>query len=381
MDFALTDEQRQLYERISSFARANLNDSLIENDRSGVFDGDKWQLIGKEGIFGACFPEQYGGWDKEVTTAVAMLEALGYGCRDNGLTLSVNGQIWSVQEPILRFGSDEQKERWLPGLMSGEMVGAHAMTEPSSGSDTFALRTTATPDNGGYILKGHKTFIGLAPICDVALVFANARPEHGKWGVTAFLVDATSKGMHRPAPTSKMGLRSSPMGDIIFEDCWVPESARLGPEGAGASIFQDSMEWERSFILTSHVGAMARQVDESVEYARQRQQAGQPIGKYQSVSNRIANMRLRLEVSRLLLYQAAWLKDNDQKAQLESALANLQISESFVESSMDAIRTHGGIGYVTDSEIERDLRDAVGGVIYAGTSDIQRQVIARLLGL
>jgi alkylation response protein AidB-like acyl-CoA dehydrogenase len=201
------------------------------------------------------------------------------------------------------------------------------------------------------------------------------------WGVTAFLVERGTAGFRVSRDLDKMGLRTSPMAEVILEDCYLPEDHRLGPEGAGAKIFNGSMEWERSCILASHLGAMERQVEECVAYARQRQQFGQAIGKFQSVANRIVDMKLRLETARLLLYKVAWLKKTGQPAAQESTLAKLYLSESFLQSSLDAVRVHGGYGYMTEFEVERDVRDALGGTIYSGTSDIQRAIAARLLGL
>ena len=179
----------------------------------------------------------------------------------------------------------------------------------------------------------------------------------------------------------RWGCARRPMGELVFQDCFVPEENRLGAEGSGAKIFNHSMEWERSCILASHVGAMERQLEECIAYARERQQYGQPIGKFQSVANRIADMKVRLETARLILYKVAWLKKTGKPAVMEAALAKLYLSEAFVQSSLDAIRIHGGYGYMTEFEVERDLRDAVGGTLYSGTSDIQRNIIARLLGL
>jgi len=200
-------------------------------------------------------------------------------------------------------------------------------------------------------------------------------------GITAFLIEKGTPGFSTGRALEKMGLRTSPMGEVILQDCFVPEESRLGREGAGSSIFNDSMEWERSCILGSHVGAMERQLERSIRYARERRQFGQPIGKFQSVANRIADMKVRLETARLILYKIAWLKKMGKPAVMEAALAKLYLSESFVQSSQDAIRTLGGYGYMSEFEVERDLRDAIGGTIYSGTSDIQRMIIARLLGL
>jgi alkylation response protein AidB-like acyl-CoA dehydrogenase len=223
--------------------------------------------------------------------------------------------------------------------------------------------------------------VTLAPVADVALVFVSTNPAAGKWGVSAFVVERTTPGVRASEMQHKMGLRTVPIGELHFEDCVVPESARLGPEGAGVSIATHSLEVERCCILASQLGAMERQLQRSIEYARSRKQFGQAIGKFQSVSNRVADMKVRLETARLLLYKVAWLVERGQPAMMEAAMLKLYLSEAFVESGMDAIRIHGGVGYLSETGVERDLRDAVGGVLYAGTSDIQRNIIARLLGL
>ena len=231
------------------------------------------------------------------------------------------------------------------------------------------------------MLNGHKVLIGLGPVAGLSLVFANTNPDVGRWGLSAFLVESSFEGYHASGPSSKMGLRTAPLGELRLDGCIVPEANRLGPEGAGVSIFNHSMDWERAFIFASHVGSMARQLDECVDFASKREVFGQPIGRFQSVSNRIAEMRLRLETSRLLLYKLAWMKEQGQPAMLEAAMAKLHLGEAFAANSLDAIRIHGGRGYLSEFEVERDLRDALGGVIYSGTSDIQRNIIAQVLGL
>jgi alkylation response protein AidB-like acyl-CoA dehydrogenase len=381
VDFSWTEAQLALRDRVIAFARDELNGDLARRDRDGTFLRENWDKCAAFGVLGSFVPEAYGGRGMDLLTTVLMLEGLGYGCRDNGLTLGLNGQIWSVQRPILRFGTEQQRTHFLPRLCSGEWIGAHAITEPDAGSDVFALKTTARRVEGGYILDGYKSTIGMSAVADVAVVSAATNPERGSWGITMFLVQTEWSGVRRGPARPKMGLRTVPLGDIHFEGCFVPETHRLGPEGSGMSLFNASMDWERAFIFASHVGGMARQLDECIAFAKTRQQFGTTIGKFQAVSNRIADMRLRLETSRLLLYQLAWMKQADRPAGLESSLANLHLAECFAANSMDAVRTHGARGYLAEFEVERDLRDAVGGVIYAGTSDIQRNVIARILGL
>lgn len=381
MDFSWSHEQLAFKDAVVKFAQNELNEGLLERERNSVFSHENWHKCAAFGIHGLAVPEAYGGSDTDILTTMLMMEGLGYGCRDKGLIFAINAQIWSVQHPILAFGSEAQKENYLPGLVSGELIGAHGMTEPDSGSDAYSLRTRAERVDGGYRLNGTKMFVTNAPIADVAVVFATVDPTKGQWGITAFIVEKGTPGFTVSKDIEKMGLRTAPLGELILDNCLIPEENRLGPEGAGASVFGSSMEWERSCILASQVGAMERQLEETVRYARQRRQFGQPIGRFQSVANRIADMKVRLEVARLILYKVAWLKKMGKPAAMEAAIAKLFLSEAFVQSSHDAIRTHGGYGYMTEMEVERDLRDAIGGTIYSGTSDIQRTIIARLLGL
>jgi alkylation response protein AidB-like acyl-CoA dehydrogenase len=256
------------------------------------------------------------------------------------------------------------------------------MTEPGSGSDAYGgLKTSAEKRGDHYVLNGTKTFITNAPVADLMVVFATVDPAKGAQGITAFLVERSAPGLSVIGPIAKMGLTTVPMGQVILENCPVPAAQRLGREGSGVAIFTHAMEWERAFILASAVGAMERLLETCIQYARRRQQFGQPIGKFQLVASRIVDMKLRLETARALLYKVAWLKAQDRSAFLEAALAKLYISESWVASCLDAMQVHGGYGYLTEFEVERELRDALGSKFYSGTSEIQRLIIARCLGL
>lgn len=381
MDFSWSEEQVAFKKAVITFAREQLNHEMIERDRGGRFSHELWRECANFGIQGLPFPEQYGGGNADILTTMLTMEGLGYGCLDNGLIFGINAQMWSVQMPIYTFGTEAQKQKYLPGLCSGDLIGAHGMSEPGSGSDAFSLRTRATRRDNGYVLNGTKTFVTNGPVCDVALVFATVDPARRMLGVTAFLIDKGTPGFSVSPHIDKMGLRTSPMSEVVLEDCWVPEDSRLGWEGAGSRIFNDSMEWERSCILGSHLGAMERLLERCVQHAKDRHQFGQPVGSFQSVANRIVDMKLRLETARLLLYRVAWLKKIGRPAVMEAALAKLHVSECFVQTGLDAIRTMGGYGYATEQEVERDLRDAVGGTLYSGTSDIQRNIVAKLLGL
>lgn len=381
MDFAWNKEQITYKRTAVHFAQRELSTGITDDDQQEVFPRERWQKCADFGVLGLPFPEDYGGAEADIMTTMLVMEGLGYGGKDNGLLFALNAQMWAVQHPINQFGTPEQQKQYLPGLISGEIIGAHGMSEPDSGSDAFKMHTQAKKCEGGYVLNGTKTFVTNGPIADLHLVFAATAPDKGSWGISAFLIETGTPGFSSGKNIEKMGLRTAPMGELILQDCFVPEANRLGRENIGAQIFNSSMEWERACILGSHVGAMERQLEECVAYARTRKQFGKPIGKFQAISNRLAEMKVRLETARLLLYKTAWLKKAGKPAQMEAALAKLYLSEAFTASSLDAIRIHGGYGYTTEFEVERDLRDAIGGTIYSGTSDIQRNIIANYLGL
>jgi hypothetical protein len=243
------------------------------------------------------------------------------------------------------------------------------------------MRTTAEKRQGRYVLNGGKTWVTNAPVADVLVVYATIDPAKGAAGVTAFLVEKDAPGFTVGRKLDKMGLRTSPMAEVFFDNCEIPEENLLGKEGSGSQLFTRSMTWERGCILASAVGSMQRLLETSIKHARERKQFGQAIGKFQQVSSRIVDMKLRLETARRLLYHTAWLRDQGKGSVMEAALVKLHISEAWVKTCEDAIQIHGGYGYMTESEIERELRDAIGSRIYSGTSEIQRNLVAALLGL
>ncbi|HTG62742.1 MAG TPA: acyl-CoA dehydrogenase family protein [Terriglobia bacterium] len=381
MDFSWSEEQLALRKSIISFAKKELNQHLIGQDEEEAFDRQGWQKCAEMGIHGLPIPSEYGGQGADILTTACALEALGYGCRDNGLIFSINAHMWSSEIPFFMFGNAEQKQRYLPRLVSGEWVGVHAMTEPMSGSDAFSLKSRAERKGDRYVINGTKTFITNAQIADVLIVFANLHPAKGAAGITGFIVDKGTPGFTVSKKLHKMGLRTSPMAELAFVDCEVPVENLLGKEGAGTAIFTASMEWERICILASHLGAMQRLLETCVQYARERKQFGQAIGKFPAVADKVAEMDIRLETARLVLYKAAWLKKQGRHPLREAAIAKTYVSEACIQTCLDAIQIHGGYGYMTEYEIERELRDAIAGKIYSGTTEIQKKIIAGMHGL
>ncbi|HEX9064469.1 MAG TPA: acyl-CoA dehydrogenase family protein [Streptosporangiaceae bacterium] len=381
MDFSVSAEQRELTEAATDFARRELNQDLAKLEDAGEFPREAWRKCAGFGIQGLPVPAELGGAGADVMTTALVMEALGYGCHDNGLLFSLNAQMWSVELPLVLFGTPAQQQAYLPGMVSGDLIAAHAMTEAGSGSDALHMSTRAERHGDHYRLQGAKQYITNAPVAGVLLVYAVDPSRSPLSGISAFLVDATTPGLTVSSSFEKMGLRTSPMSEVTLQDCLVPAASRLGPEGAGMAIFNSSMEWERSCLFASVLGAMRRQLEACVGYARSREQFGQPIGKFQGVSGKLADMYVRLEAARQLIYRVAWLKQQGRAAPAEAAAAKLFTSEAWVRSSQDAIQVHGAWGYLKDAGIERDLRDAVAGTIYSGTSEVQRVVLGRMLGL
>ncbi len=376
-----SDDLQALLESAVAFARQALAYDVIAADAAATFNRAAWNACADFGVLGMPVPKEYGGLGLGLSALLAVMEGLGYGTRDQGLLFSLNAHLWTNTIPILRYGSAEQRSKYLPPLSDGTLVGANAASEPDAGSDVFSMRTRAVRDGDAYVLDGTKMFVTNAPVADLFVAYATVDPALGATGITAFIIERETPGLMVSRHLHKMGLRTSPMAEVIFDGCRVPVSQRLGREGRGVEVFECSMEWERGSILASCLGVMQRQLEDCIRHARQRKQFGRPIGKNQSVANKIVDMRVRLETCRALVRRIGQLKDQDAPAMLEAAMAKVHVSQSFVQSSLDAIQIFGGYGYMTEQQIERDLRDAVGSSIYSGTSEIQRNIIAKALGL
>jgi alkylation response protein AidB-like acyl-CoA dehydrogenase len=381
VEFGWSEEQRLLGESAAEFAQKELNAGLQEPGGSSVFPHKAWLRCAEFGVQGMPVPEQFGGQGADLVTTALVLESLGFGCQDNGLLFSINAHLWSCALPIWKFGDDAQRRRYLPPLCDGSLIGVQAVTEAGSGSDALAVATTAVADGDHYVLNGSKIFITNAPVAGLLVVLARTGKKGNIGGLATFIVERETPGLTVSQPFDKLGLNSSPMGEVTFSDCRVPASALLGGSGAGMAVFNTTIEWERSFIMASALGTMRRQLDETIRQASTHERFGQPIGKNQAVAHRIVDMRVRLDASRLLLYQLAWLKDQGKRTGLESAIVKLFLSEAFVESSYAAFQTFGAQAYIAPNAQERNLRDSLASRIYSGTSDIQRMIIARTMGL
>lgn len=382
MHFGWDPEQQALFDRALVFARERLSGAAAqaERDEHG-FPRELWRRCGEFGFLGLSVPQAHGGLGLGALETARVVEALGEGCEDMGLVFSAMAHLFACAMPVLESGTDAQRERVLPKLATGQWVGANAISEPEAGSDVFALKARAVRDGDDYLLSGTKSYVTNGPVADMFLVYAVTEPKHRFLGISAFLVERGAPGLTVGKPFEKQGLSSSPIGAVYLDECRVPATMRLGGEGQGAAVFQRSMLWERACLFAAYLGVMQRTLARTVEFARARKQFGQPIGKNQGISHRLADMKGRLEAARLLLYRACWKMDRGEDAVLDVALSKLAVSEGAIRSALDAIQIHGGMGYLVETGIERLLRDAIPAALFSGTSEMQRDIVASKLGL
>ncbi|MCG8919187.1 acyl-CoA dehydrogenase family protein [Actinokineospora sp. PR83] len=358
-----------------------LNDEHVRQDERAEFPRAKWAALRRAGLLGLPFGERWGGLGRDLVTTMHVLEALGEGCRDGGLGFSVSTHMVSTGIALQRHGSAELKDRYLPGVCSGETIGAHAITESETGSDALRMRTRAVRDGDHFVLTGTKAFVSNGPIADLVVVYARTSGDSGPLGTTAFLVERGTEGLRFGPAQAKMGLRTSPLGALYLDGVRVPAANALGPVGGGFLVLDHVMKWEIlcSFAITA--GAIRHRLDRCLEHARSRRQFGAPIGSYQAVSHRLVDAEIGLRTARSWLYGTAERFAAGENVTEDVAIAKLVTSEVNVSSALTAVQVFGGAGYLADTGIERELRDAVGGTLYSGTSEIQRNRIAAMLGL
>lgn len=379
MDFSWNSEQNELYNRILSLVQSELNASDINPQQP--WTRAQWLQCADVKLLGLSVPTCYGGCGYDALTTARAIEAFGHGYEDMGLVFSVSAHLLACAMPIVEYGDEKLKNRVLPKLCQGETIGANAITEENAGSDVFALKTRAIRAGDFYILQGHKSYVSNGPIADLFVVYAITNPAHGYLGMSAFVVEKDTPGLNVSEPFPKLGLTSTLACRITFEACHIPIANRIGNEGQGAQIFKQSMQWERSCLFAAYIGQMERQLEQSIMYAKERHQFGKPLGKHQAIAHRLADMKVRLEAVRLLLYRACWRFDQGQDASLDSSLAKLAVSQAAVMGGLDAIHIHGSAGISCQYGIEQMLRDAIPATIFSGTAEMQRDIIASELGL
>ncbi len=381
MDFALSDEQQAFFKSLADFARRVIEPEAGERDRDGRFDRDVWDRLGQQGLCGLPVAERWGGSGADALTTCVALEALAYGGHDAGLMLSLGAHLVIGAKPIELHGTEEQKERYLPKLSSGEWIGAFGITEPDAGSDAAAITTSAQRDGDSWVIDGTKTFITNGPVCDVFIVVARTDAEaSSSRGMTAFILERGTPGLEVGSVLDKMGNRSSPTSEMVLAGVRVGDEQRLGDEGTALwKVAFECFDWERTVMMGSAVGGMARTLDDCIDYAQQRRAFGRPIGEHQAIAHKLADMKIRLETARLALRHATWLKDQGRPHQVEASIAKAYVAECATRNAEDGIQLHGGWGYVKDFPVERAWRDAKLLSIGGGTTEIQKVILSRIL--
>jgi alkylation response protein AidB-like acyl-CoA dehydrogenase len=380
MEFSIPQEYLDFKEAVYRFSRERLAPRAQQLEALGQFSWDNWREMAKMGLLGLPFPEEYGGSGASPLATCLAMEAMGAAGVDGGTPLAWGAHTILCGVPIWLLGTEEQKKRYLPKLASGQWVGAFGLTEPGSGSDAASLKTTAEKRGDRWVLNGSKIFITNGPIAHLFIAFARTKKDGGNMGISAFIVERSFPGFRSGKELVKMGNRTSTTSEIVFEDCEVPEENLLGPQDLGfLAVGKETLEWERSCMIAPIVGAMQYMLEVCAEYAKERKQFGQPIASFQAIQHKLADMKVAIEGARLLIYRVAWLKERGKSAAMEAAIAKLWATEAAIRVSYDAVQIFGGYGYIQDYPVERFYRDARLGTIGAGTSEIQKLIIAREL--
>ncbi|PWI57951.1 acyl-CoA dehydrogenase [Sulfoacidibacillus thermotolerans] len=374
MNFTLTEEQEALRKLVRDFAMKEVAPSAAQRDEEEVFDRAIFNKMGRIGLTGIPWPEEYGGAGLDFVSYVIAVEELSRVCASTGVTLSAHLSLASW--PIFKFGTEEQKQKYLRPLALGEKLGAYGLTEPSAGTDAASLRTTAVRDGDEYILNGTKMFTTNGGEADIYVVFATTDASKKAKGVTAFIVEKGMPGFTFGKKEKKMGIRSSPTVELIFDQCRVPMANVLGEEGQGFKIAMMTLDGGRNGIAAQALGIASGALDAALEYAKTRTQFNRPITDFQAIQFKLADMAKQVEAARLLTYQAAWLEDNQLPYGKASAMAKVFASDAAMYVTTEAVQIHGGYGFTRDYAVERFMRDAKITQIYEGTNEVQRIVIA-----
>lgn len=382
--FSLSEEHRMIRDAARDFAQKEIVPIAAEFDESGEFPHATIKKMGGMGFMGIEIPEEYGGAGMDTLAYVLALEEICKADAAHGVIMSVNNSLYC--HGIMKFGTEEQKKKFITPVASGKSIGAYSLTEPQSGSDAGTMKSRARRDGDSYVLNGRKSWVTSGPVADYYVVFMMTDPEKRQKGISAFLVEAGTPGLTRGKKEPKLGIRASATSELIFENCHVPAANRLGEEGDGFKIAMTVLDAGRIGIATQALGIAEAAYEAARRYAVEREAFGQPIGAFQGTGFKIADMKTRIEASRLLTYNAALAKEKSKqdgsRYSLEASMAKLFASETAMYVTHQAVQIHGGMGYSKELPLERYFRDAKITEIYEGTSEIQRLVISRMeLGL
>lgn len=375
MEFLLTEEQLMLKEMVSKFAKEKIAPVAAENERNHIYPADIIAEAGELGLMGIAYPTEYGGAGMDYVSYFLAVEEVSRWCASTGVIISAHSSL--VCDPIYRFGTEEQKMKYLPDLLSGKKIGSFSLTESGAGSDSGATKTTAKFENGKWILNGSKLFATNGKEAEVFVLIASTEPSLKTRGVTAFIVDKDTPGYRIGKVEKKLGIRSSSTAEIILENVEIPDENRLGPVNGGFKIAMITLDGGRLGIASQGLGIARAAMEDSIKYSQERFQFDQPIANFQAIQWMIADMATRYEASWLLTWKASRMKDLGLNYSKEAAMAKLDTSETAMFCANKGIQIHGGYGYTEDFNVERYYRDAKICEIYEGTSEIQRLVIAR----
>ncbi|WP_410511178.1 acyl-CoA dehydrogenase family protein [Paenibacillus sp. BR2-3] len=380
MNFSVTEDQKQICGLMEELCDRYLNDGVYADDAQCTFRRDKWARLAETGLLGLPFPAQFGGSDQGMLTTALAIRTLAQKCRDEGLVFSVCAQMSATQVPLWLFGTSEQQENYLTPIIEGRYIGSSVITEPGAGSDSSAMTTTVEKLQNGYLLNGVKTFATLAPESDVLIVYGKHKSGIPMLDVSAFVLEKQLDEYAIGQVFEKMGLRTSPMSEVILNHCQLPPARLLGRERHGMDIFFKAMLWERIMVSAYHVGAMEQQYEEVYQYANRRKQFNQRIIAFEGVYEKLVNMRIRIETSRLMLFKVCEDFDQDRREMYRASMLKLHTSESKVQNSLDAVQIWGAYGYVKESVVEKQMRDSLAAKIYSGTSEMQKKIMLDHLG-
>lgn len=377
MNFNLTEEQEMLRKMVRNFAEKEVQPTAAERDEEERFDRDIFDKMAELGLTGIPWPEEYGGIGSDYVSYCIAVEELSRVCASTGVTLSAHLSLASW--PIYKYGNEEQKKNFLARLATGKALGAYALSEPGAGSDVVSMKTTAKEDGNHYVLNGNKVWITNGGVADIYIVFAKTDSDAKHKGISAFIVEKGTEGFSFGKKEKKLGIRSSPTTELIFENCRIPKENMLGAEGEGFTIAMTTLDGGRNGIAAQALGIAQGALDAAVDYAKDREQFGKPIATNQGISFKLADMATEIEAARLLTYQAAWLESVGLPYGKASAMSKLFAGDAAMRTTVEAVQVFGGYGYTKDYPVERYMRDAKITQIYEGTNEIQRLVIGRML--
>ncbi len=380
MEFGFTEEQLMFRDTVYRFAKKEIAPLCGEADLKSEFSAEVWEKLGGMGLLGLPFPEEYGGSGADVTTCCCASEALGHAGVDSGHLLALGAHTYLCTDTIYKHADEAQKKKFIPKLASGEWIGCMGLTEPGAGSDAASLQTSAVKKGDKWILNGSKTFITNAPICDVCVVYATVDRALKHNGITAFIVEKDFPGFSTGEPFHKMGVKASKTSEVFLDNCEVPEENLLGEVGKGFEYTHETLSWDRSALLAPFVGSMQFMIEECAKYSEERQQFGKPINRFQAIQHKLADMKIILEASKMLVYRVAFDKDSGKPLNhMNTSVAKAFVGDWGIKAASEAVQIFGGYGYIHDYPVERMLGDAKLAQIGGGTSEVQRFIISRIL--